>query len=385
MSGISQLLSAADQLEKADSANSESRSSSKTLVKNSGAAKTQSARPRGPAPNPSPRSIDANSTIARIEKHGTRLAGFHSSASTRNTVSDLPASQPGHPSYRHAAKQPDSGFELAKSSGPQSQGSSFRRAAQSHPSPRLPMSEHAATYINHWDTARAALSASSNNTAAVAPATQADKSRSPVPARDSRSTAVAQDNVASATEEGEVAEASTQAPSAPIDISGEPNGLDVAMGSPDVEGVEVVEVLEDDEPSRSKSRALENDTPEIGEDESAEKARIETPEPSSRLHAEGRAEKHQRSEEKDDRTISKKQKGMGDVDVVDARKRNSKQEQLEQSDDDSSDVEITFSRKLDSNKTSDRHRGTDAGAKGLEPGNRGVARVKKPKPKGRKG
>ncbi len=249
------------------------------------------------------------------------------------------------------------------------------------------MSEHAATYLNHWDTARAALSASSNNTAAVAPATQADKFRSPVPARDSRSTTVAQDPVASATEEGEVAEASTQAPSAPIDISGEPNDLDVAMGSPDVEGVDVVEVLEDDETGRSKSRALENDTPEVGKDESAEKARTETPEPFSRLHAEGRAEKHQRSEEKDDRTASKKQKGLGDVDVVDARKRSNEEKQLEQSDDDSSDVEITFSRKLDSNKTSDRYWGTDDGAKGLESGGtikRGVARVKKPKPKGRK-
>ena len=379
VSGISQLLSAADQLEKADSARPEPRSSSKILVKDSGAAGTQPASPRGPISNPTPGNADADSVKARIEKHRVRLAGPKSSASTQNTVSDLPASQPGHPSYRYAAKQPDSGPLLANSSGPQSQGSGFRRAAHSHPSPKLPMSEHAATYINHWDAARAALSASSNNTAAVARAIQADNSRSPVPVRDSRLTTGAQDNAASGAEEGEVAGASIQAPSAPIDISGEPNDLNVAMGSPDVE------VLEDDEPRRSKSRILKNDTPEVGKDRSAEKARTEIPEPVFGMRAEGRAEKHQRSEEKDDRTTSKKQKGMGDVDVIDARKKHNREKQLEQSDDDSSDVEITSSRKLNSNKTSDRHRGTDAGAKALEPGRRGVALVKKPKPKGRKG
>lgn len=342
----------------------------------------QSISPRGSALTPSPRGADADSAKARVDKHRARLAELHSSASTRNTVSDLPAGRPGHSSYRHAAMQTDSEPALASSSAAQSHGPDFRRA-QSYPGPRLPVSDHAAIYINQWNSGRAALSSRSSSTAAILPAIQPDRPRSPVPALDPHSTTSVQDLVPSGgTEEGEVAEASTNAPSAPIAISGELNDVDVAMGSPDVE------VLEDDEPRRSEVSAPENNASEVGKDRSAEKGRTETPGSISGLHTGKGAEKHQRGEEKGDRQNGKEQKGSGDVDVVGARERKGKEKHFEQVDNDASDIEITSWNKLDSNKTTDKHRGTNAGARGLGSGRnikKGVAHVKKPEPKGQKG
>ena len=341
----------------------------------------QSISPRGSALNPSPRGTDADSAKARVDKHRARPARLQLSASTRNTVSDLPASRPGHSSYRHAATQTDSEPALPRSSAAQSHGPNFRRA-QSYPGPRLPVSDHAAIYINQWNSGRAALSSRSSSTAAIQPATQPDRPRSPVPALDPHSTTSVHDLVPrGGAEEGEVGEASTNAPSAPVAMSGEPNDINVAMGSPDVE------ILEDDESRRREGSAPENNTSEVGKDRSAEKGRTETSESISGLHTEGRAEKHQRGEEKGGRKNSKEQKGSGDVDVIDARKRNGEEKGFEQADDDASDIEITSWNKLDSNKTTDKHRGTNAGARGLGSGRnikKGVALVKKPEPKGQK-
>ena len=343
--------------------------------------------PRDSALNPSPRGTDADSAKARVDKHRARPAGLQLSASTRNTVSGPPAGRPGHSSYRHAATQTDSEPALASSSAAQSPGPNFRRA-QSYPGPRLPVSDHAAIYINQWNSGRAALSSRSSSTAAILPAAQPDRPRSPVPALDphsttSHSSTSVQDLVPSGgTEEEEVGEASTNAPSARVAMSGEPNDIDVAMGSPDVE------ILEDDESRRREVSAPENNISEVGKDRSVEQGRTETSESISGLHTEGRAEKHQRGEEKGGRKNSKEQKGSGDVDVIDARKRNGEEKGFEQADDDASDIEITSWNKLDSNKTTDKPRGTNAGARGLGSGRnikKGVAHVKKPEPKGRKG
>lgn len=243
------------------------------------------------------------------------------------------------------------------------------------------MSDHAATYLNQWNSGRAALPSSSNGSAVDVPARQLDHPRSPVPALHSRSTTSVHDTVASGTEEVEAAEASSQALSAPKSVTEAPRDVDVVMGGPEVE------ILEDDESRRSEAWALQNNPWTAGTDKGTQKARARAPEPIIWLHAEGTAEKHQRGEKQGERKTSKEQKASGDVDVVDARKRIGKGEHSDQMDDDGSDVEITSWSKLDSNKTTGQHGASNARAKGIESGRKikkGVAYVKNSEGKGQK-
>lgn len=379
--GFSQLLNAAGHIDRASSARSESRSSSKPLVAKSGITGTQSVSPRGPASNPSPRSTDADSAKARLEKHRARLAELHSPSGTRETFSDLPARLRGHPSQRHAALQPDSGPALADYSAAQDHSFSYS-GARSHPDQRRSVSDHAATYLNQWNSGRAALSSSSASTVANVPATQIIHPRSPVPAPHSHSTIDVQDITASGNEPEEAAEASTQALSASSSVSGGTSDVDVAMGDPDVD------ILEEGESPSSEASTPQTNPWTTGKIRDAEKARARIRESISGLLAEGKAEKHQRGEKEGIRKTSKEQKASGDVDVVDARKRNGKEKPSEQSDDDVSDIEITSWNKLDSHSTTGKQRGTNAGAKGAGSGRsfkKGVAHVKKPEPKGQKG
>ena len=218
------------------------------------------------------------------------------------------------------------------------------------------MSEHAATYLNQWDSGRAALSSKSSSTTVNVPVPQIESPRSAVPAV----------NVHDATADGEepvdVAEASIQAPNTPISMPGGPKVVDVTMGSPEVE------ILEDGPSRSSEVRTPDNKPWVVGKDRDSEK--------------------HPRGENQGESRTSKEHKASNDVDVVDARKRNVMEEHHEQMIDDADDVEITSWNTLDSNKTTEDHPGAIAEAKQPEPGRvsrKGIARVKKPEPKARKG
>lgn len=244
------------------------------------------------------------------------------------------------------------------------------------------MSEHAATYLNQWNSGRAALFSRSSTAAVDEPAAQLDRPRSPIPALHPRSTPSLKDIQASGSEPTEAAEASTQALSAPIPVSGGPRDADIVMNDPDVE------ILENDESRRNETRAPQGNPWTVGKEKGAEKARARVSEPISVLQAEGRTEKHQRGEKNGDRKTSKELKASGDVDVVDARKRFSNEEISEQIEDDVSDLEITSWNKVDSKKTVDEHQGMNAGAKGPDLGRmikKGIAHVKRPEPKVQRG
>lgn len=241
------------------------------------------------------------------------------------------------------------------------------------------MSDHAATYLNQWNSGRAALSSSSRSSAADVTPTQL---RFPVPAKHPRSTSRVQETVASGSKEEKAAEVSTPPLSAPMFVTRGSTDVDVEMGSPDVG------ILEEEESRRYKAWAVNHNPWTMGMAKGAEKARARAPEPISGLRSDGRGGKHQRGEKKGDRKMSKEQKASGDVDVVDARGRNSKENHSGQIDDDGSDIEITSWKDVHGNKTTGKHRGTKAGAKGPEVSRtlkKGVAQVKKPERKGRKG
>ena len=272
--------------------------------------------------------------------HRRRLAGLHSPSGAPSFVSDTPASQRSHPSHRHAALQPGSGPRFAHSSAAKFNGSSFHHV-QSHPGSRVPVSDHAAAYLNQWDSGRAALYANSSSTAIDVPAPQLESPRSAVPA------VLVQDTTTGGKKLGDVAEDSILAPITPDSGSGGSYEGDVRMGSPEVD------IPEDTEPRSGN-------------------------------------EKHLRSEKNDESNTSKEHKAFGDVDVFDARKRDTKEEHEEHPNDDDkdSDVEITSWDTLDSNKTTVDRRGANAETKEIKPHRilkRGVARVKKPEPNARKG
>lgn len=242
------------------------------------------------------------------------------------------------------------------------------------------MSDHAAAYLNQWNSGRAALSSRSNSTAVNTPSPRFDQPRSAAPALHPRPTQSAQNLTARKIEPREAAEASTQALTAPITPLEGPNDVDVVMGGPDVE------TIEEAESRHSETWSPQNNPWTFGRERRAEEARATAPEPP--LHADGRAGKHQRGEKQGDDKKGKEHKGSGDVDVADARMRGTKEEHSGDSDDDASDIQITSWNKLDGNKMTDQHERTNAGAKGPESGRtfkKGVAHVKKPKPKGQKG
>lgn len=184
------------------------------------------------------------------------------------------------------------------------------------------------------------------------------------------------------TKDGEAAEVSSPALGSPMSVTEGPVGVDVVMIDPDVE------ILEHEETRRYKEYAVNNNPWTMGMAKGAEKARARAAEPISGLHSNGRVEKHQRGEKKGDHKTSKEQKASDDIDVVGARGRNGKEVHSEQVDDDGSDIEITSWKDLHGNKTTGKHQGTKAGAKGPETSRtlkKGVAQIKKPERKGQKG
>ena len=314
----------------------------------SGAAGAQPTSPRGLASNPSPGDRDAASARARHDKHWSRPDELQSTSGTRRIVLDTPASQRGHPNHRHATLQLESGPALINSSTIKSKGSSSR-PVQSHPGPKFPMSDHAATYLNQWDSSRAALSAKSSSATVDVPGPHSEKSRFAVPA------VSVLDITGGEKEPEEAAEARTLASITPISVPGQPSDVEIMMGNLEVE------ILEDDDSRHSEVRTSQYKPRAVRKDR--------------------HARKHSRGEKKEDPKTSKEHRVPGDIDVVNARRRNIKEEHPKKIDDEANDVETTFCNKLDSKRMTE-----DAVRKEIKLGRimkKGVA-VKKPQPKGRK-
>ena len=266
-------------------------------------------------------------------------------------ISDTPASQTNHPSNRHAASQPGSGPTFADSSAAKPDRSSFR-SAQSHPDSTVPISEHAAAYLNQWDAGRAALSTNTSDTAVNFPAPMPENPRSAVPAIG------VQDSTAGGKERAEVAEASAKAPSTPVSVPGGSNGVDTLMHSPEAE------MPEDDKSRSSEVRPAEDKSGTVVMNRDVEN--------------------HPNSELKDEVEIKQEHKASSDW------KRNIKEEHPKpiHNDDDDTDVEFILWKKLNDKTTADNQRG--ASTKTKEPKldrviKRGVAYVKKAEPKSRRG
>lgn len=235
-------------------------------------------------------------------------------------------------------------------SAAESNGASFR-LVQSHPDSMVPMSDHAAAYLNQWDSGRAALYSKSRGTAIDVSARQPERSRSTIPI------VHVQDTATGKKEPQEIAEASTQTSNTPDSGIEGAKDADVIMGSP------ALEIPDNKEPRSSDLQTPAEDDIRV-------------------VVKSMDAEKHPRSEKSDERKTSKEHKVSDDVDVVDARKRDNKNEHPDDDNDD--DMEITSWNKLDGKKTIETHR--DANAETKEPRldriiKRGVAHVKKPEPK----
>ena len=295
-----------------------------------------STSPRDPA-------VDAHAKLMDAESAKAPPTGSQSTSGTHSTVSDLPVSPHVHSNNRNTTSHSDLGPKLAGLSAARPYIPSFRRAS-SYPGPVLPVSDHAAVYLNQWNLGRAALSSSVSSTPVDVPTTRLNHPPPPVPAPHPQASSVVPDTTASGSESGGAVEAGTQAASAPKPAPGEHENANVVMGSPDIE------MLDDDKPPRGDTLAPQEPTSEVEKDKIAEDAHSMAPEPLSGLHAEGegRAGKHPRGEKESERETSKEHKSSEDGDVGDARKRNSKEKQI--ADDDGSDIEITSWNKTDSNK-----------------------------------
>lgn len=214
------------------------------------------------------------------------------------------------------------------------------------------MSDHAAAYLNQWNSGRAALYLNSRGTATDVPARQPERPRSTIPVVHVQSATTGEK------EPRDVAEASTQTSNTPNSVIEGANDADVVMGC------RALEMAEGKEPRSSE---------------------LQTPEDDIRVAVKSTdAEKHPRSEKSDEGKTSKEHKASDDIDVVDARKRGTKDKHP----DDEDDMEITTWKKLDSEKTMENDPVTSAETKKpilhriLK---RGVAYVKKPEPKALRG
>lgn len=221
------------------------------------------------------------------------------------------------------------------------------------------MSDHAAAYLNQWDSGRAALYSNSRGTATDVPARQPENPRSTIPIVHVQNTTTGEK------EPRDVAEASTQTSNTPDSGIEGANDIDAVMGSP------ALEIPKDKESRSSELQTSEDDT----------RVAVKSMD----------TEKRPRSETIDEGKTSKEHKASDDIDVVDARKRdNIKDEHPDDDDDnDDDDMEITAWNKLHSKKTTETHRDTNAETK-EQPRldrilKRGVAYVKKPERKARKG
>lgn len=318
---------------------------------------------------------DADVARSHVEKHRARPDGLQSSSGIPDSVPNLAVSPRGHANYGHTSLQPDSGDFRVGPSAVESHGST-PSDGQSHPGPSLPMSDHAATYLNTWNSGRAALSSRPRSSTADIPPTQL---RPPVPALYPRSNTGVQDTMAAGPKEEEAAEVSSPSVNSPISVTEDLTGIDAVMSETDVE------IHGDEESRRREASAANNDPWTMGTAKGAEMARARAPEPISELRSDGRVEKHQRGEEKGDGKPSKEQKVSGDIDVVDAKERKGKENYPGKiHHDDGSDIEITSWKPLTSNKTIGNPQGIKAGAKGSRTLQKGVAQIIKPERKGRK-
>ena len=262
--------------------------------------------------------------------------GFASTPIPRDTVADS-AKAPGPTFTDSSAAEPD--------------GSGFR-SVQSHQDSRVPMSERAAAYLNQWDAGRAALSTNTSDAAVNLPAPMPESHRSAAPA------VGAQDSTTGGEERAEVAEASAKAPSTPVSMPGGSKGVDIVMNSPEAE------IPKDDKFPGSEVRPTEDKAETVVRNREAGN--------------------HTSRELKDEVDIEQEHKASSD------RKSNTKEEhpkRIHHRDDDT-DVEVVLTKKMDNKTTTDNHRG--ASTKTKEPKldrviKRGVAYVKKPEPKARKG
>ena len=266
-------------------------------------------------------------------------------------ISDTPASQTNPPSNRHTALQPESGPTFTDSSAAEPDGSGFR-SVQSHQDSRVPMSERAAAYLNQWDAGRAALSTNTSDAAVNFPAPMPESHRSAAPA------VGVQDSTAGGEERAEVAEASAKAPSTPVSMPGGSNGVDIVMNSPEAE------IPKDDKFPGSEVRLTEDKTRTVVRNREVENH------PSRELKDE--VETKQEHKASDDRTSNTKEELPKPI----------------HNGDDDTDVEPILMKKMDNKTATAIHRG--ASTKTKEPKldrviKRGVAYVKKPEPKARKG
>ena len=266
-------------------------------------------------------------------------------------ISDTPASQPNHLSNHRSALQPVSGPTFADASAGKPDGSGFR-SVQSHPDSRVLVSEHAAAYLNQWDAGRAALTMNTSNTATSFPAPMPESHRSAVAAID------VQGSTVGGKERTEVPQASAKAPSTPVTMPRGPNNVDIVMDSPEAE-------MPEDDKFRSSGVRLTDDK-------------------SGTVVRNKEIENRLSSELKDKVKIKQEPEASSNW------KRDTKQDHLKRihDDDDNTDVELVHWKKLDNKTTAENQR--DGSTKSKEPKldkviKRGVAYVKKPEPKVRKG
>ena len=265
-------------------------------------------------------------------------------------ISDTTVSQPNHPSYRHAALQPGSGPTFADPPAAKPDGSSFR-SVQSHPDSRVPMSEHAAAYLNQWNAGRAASSTNTSDTAVNCPAPMPEKPHSAVPAIG------VEGGSAGGEQRAEVAEASATASSTPLSVLGEADGVDTVMDSPEAESPE-------DDKFRNNALRRTEDT-------------------SGTIFSNREVGNHPGKELKDEVEIKQEHEASSDW------KKNIREEHAKQirTGDDDSDVELISWKKIKNKTTAEHRRGEGTKTKEAKLDRvikRGVAHVKKPEPK-RKG
>ena len=251
---------------------------------------------------------------------------------------------------------------LAEISSEQSHEPSLRHA-RPHTGSKFPMSDHAATYLDQWNSSRAALSSRSRSTASDVSTPQLSRSGVFIPVRNGYETIKNKEKKVEGRESRRAAEAGTKESSRPKSVHEGAEDVDVAMASPEVE------ILEDSEPYHREARTTENNPEIAGKDRDGEK--------------------HPRDEKMDGHNPSKEHKGSDDIDILDARTRNSKDwpEQFDEDDEDD-DVQITSWKTRRSKKSAESYGDGNAEAQNINSGKsikKGVVYVKSRESKGRKG
>ena len=249
--------------------------------------------------------------------------------------------------------------------------SSFN-GALSQPNPGLPTSGHAATYIDRWNSGRAALSSNSGSrrsSTVEARVPELNRPRFTIPHPHQQPSVIVNDTTDDEDEAGEDADVSMQTGSNPMSVTesgGANHHVDAVIDSAGVA------VLKDDESRRDGAGTPDSESEKVETDEDGGKY----------------VESSDENDYDDDGKTSKERKGSGDVDVADARskRRGSKEAYAEQTDDDASDVEVTAWNKRLRTRNAENDRGSNTKTtqqKSSGTMRKGVAVVKKPVAKGR--